>query len=555
MVETTAPIGVVAMKPTHEQSACVDSYRDASCLLIEAGAGTGKTSTLRMCADSQPGRKSLYLAYNRSIADEAKRSFPRNVTVKTVHSFALWQLKAKGIDFSARLAGANRGQTALSVAHFLNVRPYRSGIWNLTNIQVARAASAMVKQFTQTADEEIGLEHVPDPETVGIRPTDSNKQRIIPAPEEMVELAELLLPYAKGIWEDVSNPLGDKFRFQHNYYLKVYQLMKQQIPYDSIFLDEAQDANPVMAALADVQQSQVVLVGDSAQGINEWNGAVDVLERFKQVRQHELRRLSQSWRFGEGIADLANTYLEKLGSSMRLQGNPAKADSAIPPADYNGPLTVLCRTNATAIDEALTGLATGLKVHVVGGTEDMVEFARAAEALKSGAKSYLPELSGFETWGDVQDYVANDPEGEELKKLVDMVDTYGPATIINQLSRSSVEEHAQLVVSTAHKAKGREWPFVRIGSDFRIPTDEKPLTDQEIKLRYVATTRSQGILDVGPLVFDHPFIKWGHVLSPKHEMVELASQPKQTVTELPVGPKPTGSSPIWDEWDDVVAGW
>ena len=547
------------MKPTDEQIACIDGYKDAACLLIEAGAGTGKTSTLRLCADSQPTRKILYLAYNRAIADDAKRSFPGNVTVKTVHSYALSELKAKGIDFSTRLVGANQGQTAMNVARTLNARPMRSGIWNLTNIQVARIATGMVKQFTQTADMEIGLEHVPDPETVGIRLVDSHKQRITPTPSEMQELASVVLPYARQIWEDVSNPFGDKFRFQHNYYLKVYQLMDQQIPYDSVFLDEAQDANPVMAAIADVQESQVVLVGDSAQGINEWNGAVDVIEKFKQSRPHEIRLLSQSWRFGEGIADLANTYLESLGSPMKLLGNPAKTLSPAAMSDYNGTLTVLCRTNATALDEALMGLATGLKVHVVGGTEAMVEFAKAADALKSGSKSYLPELSGFETWSDVQDYVTNDPDGDELKKLVDMVDTYGPATIINQLSRASQEDQAQLIVSTAHKAKGREWPFVRVAMDFRIPTDEKPLSDQDIKLRYVAITRSEGGLNLGPLLYDQPSSKWKHVISPRQTVTEVPKEvPKettQTVTEVPKETTQTTSSPIWDEWDNVVSGW
>src|SRR5690554_895516 len=90
------------MKPTPEQAAVIDTFRSGDHLVIEAGAGTGKTSTLRMLADATPGRRGVYIAYNRSIAQEAQRKFPARVTCKTAHSFAYG---AVGKDYRARLNG------------------------------------------------------------------------------------------------------------------------------------------------------------------------------------------------------------------------------------------------------------------------------------------------------------------------------------------------------------------------------------------------------------------------------------------------------------------
>src|SRR5438093_5102785 len=87
--------------PTPEQQAITDAYLTGHNLVIEAGAGTGKTSTLRLLANAAPQRRGIYVAYNRAIADDAKRSFPPNVTCATAHSLAF---RAIGRAFDHRLS-------------------------------------------------------------------------------------------------------------------------------------------------------------------------------------------------------------------------------------------------------------------------------------------------------------------------------------------------------------------------------------------------------------------------------------------------------------------
>ena len=74
------------MKPTEEQQAILDA--SGRVLLINARAGTGKTTTFQMIASAHPDQKILYLVFNRKAREEAEEKFPGNVEVRTVHSLA-----------------------------------------------------------------------------------------------------------------------------------------------------------------------------------------------------------------------------------------------------------------------------------------------------------------------------------------------------------------------------------------------------------------------------------------------------------------------------------
>jgi superfamily I DNA/RNA helicase len=59
---------------------------------------------------------------------------------------------------------------------------------------------------------------------------------------------------------------------------------------------------------------------------------------------------------------------------------------------------------------------------------------------------------------------------------------------------------AEVVVSTAHKAKGREWPTVRIAGDFSEPrrchnSQPAQIPRADTMLAYVAVTRARHTLD------------------------------------------------------------
>ena len=103
-------------------------------------------------------------------------------------------------------------------------------------------------------------------------------------------------------------------------------------------------------------------------------------------------------------------------------------------------------------------------------------------------------------------YVENDSAARDLKSLVRLVDTHGAETVIQAVRRLSPEDDAQVTVSTAHKAKGREWASVRIGPGFGPLSvgngqPQPRLSLEEARLIYVAVTRAKGTLDTSGLAW------------------------------------------------------
>lgn len=228
-------------------------------------------------------------------------------------------------------------------------------------------------------------------------------------------------------------------------------------------------------------------VADGIVTHNSWRGAVNAMAR---VPADDRRFLTQSWRFGQAVADVANLLLGVLDAPLRLTGNPGIASRLAPWPD---PRAILCRTNARAVEEMLAALADARRPHLMGGGTEVLAFCRAAADLQSGGRPGHPDLACFTSWAEVQAYVEDDPQGGDLKMLVDLVDRYGSATIAGALERQPTEETADLVISTAHKAKGREWPTVRLASDF--PDVADPDQPEATRLAYVAVTRAARVLD------------------------------------------------------------
>jgi superfamily I DNA/RNA helicase len=84
--------------------------------------------------------------------------------------------------------------------------------------------------------------------------------------------------------------------------------------------------------------------------------------------------------------------------------------------------------------------------------------------------------------------------------LVRIITNYGTQKIIDICDTSVSPEKADIVISTAHKAKGLEWDRVRIGADFKAPdtpNDEGKydLPAGEWRLLYVSVTRAKKHLD------------------------------------------------------------
>ncbi|MFJ6729568.1 UvrD-helicase domain-containing protein [Streptomyces sp. NPDC091281] len=465
----------MAIAPTQEQQAARELFASGRDLALVAGAGTGKTSTLILMG-SATRRRGLYVAFNRSIADDARGRFGANVQCRTAHSLAFQAVGhhyRERLDNSARIPARYTAQL-LGITRDLDVNSRRIKV----NHQ-ARLVMGMVRKFCYTTDRQVMARHME-----WVNGLDHQGQEF---------LARTLLPYAHRAWQDICSDTG-RLRFEHDHYMKLWAMTEPVLPADFVLLDEAQDTNPVLEEVFLAQDAQRICVGDPAQQIYGWRSARDVMTGFPADHLH----LTQSFRFGPAIATVANRWLRHAESEMQLTGH-GPSSSRIDKLAH--PDSVLCRGNADAMQEVLAFLELGVPVALTGGGSALQRIAQAAMELKAGHRTSHPELFLFGSWGEVQEYAEQDKAAQDLKAIVQLVDTYGPDQIIAAVDRLSSEQDAKVTVSTAHKAKGREWPSVRIGKGFVAPSVDddglqRSLNSGEARLIYVAVTRARHALDI-----------------------------------------------------------
>jgi hypothetical protein len=319
--------------------------------------------------------------------------------------------------------------------------------------------------------------------------------RLITAPAETVSVVQkFALECASYIWQRMKNP-DDKIPLGHDGYLKLWALSKPQIAADFILLDEAQDTNPVVLDVLLSQPAQMIYVGDRYQQIYEWRGAVNAMEN---IGTDHSTYLTTSFRFGQPIATAATAVLARLGESKRIIGNPA-IQSRIGGAK---PHAILSRTNASAVTAIIEALDGGHKPHLVGGNEEIMQMLRGVQDLKRGEPSIIPDFFGFANWPEVVEF-AKTGEGEHLLTFVNLVEARGERQLMWALNKTVPEDASDFIVSTAHKAKGREWKTVRLMDDFlkskpANPTNGKALDEAEVRLFYVALTRAREAVDISP---------------------------------------------------------
>ena len=138
------------------------------------------------------------------------------------------------------------------------------------------------------------------------------------SPQEITEVKTLAAHFATKAWADIMALQGN-LNYQHDYYLKQYQLTHPIIKKDFLMLDEGQDTNPAVLDIFERQgeHAQLIMVGDTYQSIYQWRGAVDAMSAFEA---DDDCYLTKSFRFGPAIAEEANKWLTLLGADKPLEG-------------------------------------------------------------------------------------------------------------------------------------------------------------------------------------------------------------------------------------------
>jgi superfamily I DNA/RNA helicase len=468
--------------PTAEQIDCLRRFQNGESFKITAFAGTGKTSTLRLLAEST-SRKGLYLAFNKAAATEALESFPPNVRCSTTSSLAH---QAMRLLYSREKLTTH--VNANKLAEDLNLRDVQIGP---NDLMKARSLAALIQRtlrnFMYSDSDLIRIEHVPQfGRFVGVRD------------EFWAPIKICAFEYAKRVWQRMCDG-GDAIPLGFDGYLKLWALSNPVLETEFIFLDEAQDTNPVVKRVVEQNSrfTQVVYVGDRHQQIYEWMGAINAMDGLG--RNLPECCLTTSFRFGQAIADGANEVLKYLGEKRKISGNPAISSRI----GENTPDAILARTNATVISELICAIDQNRRPHIARRTKQELErLMKGVGELKAGRPTDVPEWFGFENWSEVVEFVQNG-EDENLRTFVNLVQTRTEKQILWALGQTVDEKNADVTFSTAHQAKGLQWRHVRLADDFptsRLDKNGKPRAaiEAEARLFYVAMTRAQESVHFNP---------------------------------------------------------
>jgi hypothetical protein len=145
-------------QPTDEQLIAVEKFQTGRPLRITAFAGAGKTTTLALLANSRASR-GAYLAFNKSIAEEAREKFPKTVECRTTHSIA-WQAVQSAHRFSyGKMTNKLLPKQLAGTLNFSD-RVFAEKL-RLNGVHQAHLVLRTIRLFCQSVDPNIGIQHVP----------------------------------------------------------------------------------------------------------------------------------------------------------------------------------------------------------------------------------------------------------------------------------------------------------------------------------------------------------------------------------------------------------
>ncbi|XP_036099449.1 F-box DNA helicase 1 isoform X1 [Molossus molossus] len=485
---------------THEQQLILNHKMEPfQVVKIMAFAGTGKTSTLVKYAEKWSGSRFLYVTFNKSIAKQAERVFPSNVTCKTFHSMAYAHV--------GRKYQSKKKLNLFKLTPFMVNSVLAEGKGGFIR---AKLVCKTLENFFASADDELTIDHVP------IWCKDNQGQRV------MVEQSEKLnsVLEASRLWDNMRK-LGEckeeAYQMTHDGYLKLWQLSKPLLAsFDAIFVDEAQDCTPAIMNIVLSQPCGKIFVGDPHQQIYTFRGAVNAL--FTVPHTHVFY-LTQSFRFGVEIAYVGATILDvcKRVRKKTLVGGNHQSDIR---GDTKGQVALLSRTNANVFDEAVrvTDGEVPARIHLIGGIKSfgldrIIDIWILLQPEEEQKKRNLVIKDRFikrwvhkEGFSGLKRYVTA-AEDKELEAKIAVVEKYNIRIpeLVERIGKCHIEDvdFAEYILGTVHKAKGLEFDTVHVLDDFvKVPCARHNLaqlphfrvesfSEDEWNLLYVAVTRAK----------------------------------------------------------------
>lgn len=508
--------------PTEEQQSIIGAMPQAESVMIQAYAGTGKTTTLEM-AGAQVRVPALALAFNKSIATELEKRFASNFTVKTMNGlgFGAW-LRANPQIAKAEIDDKKLGKLVSQVAKDRKV-DLSSDQWTGLRQLVAKAMQQGIVPVEAKA--EGGL--VPDTEASWADAADA-------ADVDAQDLAFFGDMPREVLLRDIELARKGKMSFDDQVYCST--MLGGKFPqFPVVFVDESQDLSPLnhrMLELGMRPDGKLVSCGDSRQAIYQFRGAsADSMSRIEGLRPSWVKLpLATTFRVPKAIVARQQDHApgfrawdgNEVGLFASLQA-PAETEDwgGWPVEDLLGlrprpeaSIAVLCRNNGPLFALAFKLIRGGTGVRMLGrdigkGLEVLSrKLAPKDETSREAVAAAIAE------WRETQSSLAlAQGKDEKLDSISDKAECLyavlssaecrDAGQLRAMLQRLFARESGLITLSSIHKAKGLEWDLVLHLDPWRIPSKwareaakrgDATQLQQEWNLRYVCETRTKHTL-------------------------------------------------------------
>lgn len=473
--------------------------------VLEAVAGSGKTSTLIEICDTIPASSSVvFTAFNKKIAQEIKRRLGGdhpNVHAATFHSIGLstwkrheWRSEVDG-DAVYKLM-----DTADTPPQF---------------------RSFVIKAVSIAKQSCFGIKYPLDDYPSWRAMVDHHDMEEMLLGEDEISDIDLASRLEDAIYWAIKI-LGNSIA-QHDRFVDFDDMLFAPLyhharfyKHDWVLVDEAQDTNParrMMAAELLAENGRLIAVGDRHQAIYGFTGAnADALDLISRIFSCRQLPLTVSWRCATSIVEEAQRYVSHIQAAP---GAPAGTVRTLDEDEFSK-LTpesedvILCRNTRPLVSLCLRYLTKDVPACVEGR-----DIGRALTTLVRKWKrvkkiSQLRVALGKHLGKEIKRLSKKGNAGGQIHSLQDKVDSLNAimetlhdddhidvlTQKINPLFQDTEGRHKQvLTLSTIHKAKGREWNRVYIyGRNMYMPSrfaKQEWELEQENNLQYVAITRAK----------------------------------------------------------------
>lgn len=524
----------MAHKPTQAQVDIIDAVRDLPDhnLMIDARAGAAKTSTLVMAAPGIPHHDfPLAVAFNKKNAEDLAERMPPHFSCRTLNAI---------------------GHGAWATARGKRLNLDADKMYKLAKVRLDAGNSEQFTAVLGLARKAKSLGIVPLGAPFGVRGIVDDQYEAweeiafvlgLDCDEEIVTLARTL------VLDSIAAAFKCEIDFDDQIYMST--LFSGTYPkHPTVLVDESQDLSPLNhIQLQKITGRRLIAVGDPYQAIYAFRGAdansmaslKDLMQNHIGKKQFKTLTLSKSFRVPHLISKRQLDHVPDFGSMAFLpegtveswpkappstvgdsqdpgwRGEPVPTHwnlSELPPTGF-----VLCRNNAPLMRLAFALIKSRRPVKIMGRD---IGAALAATLLKITGKTAIAVEECYkplEDWKRKEIEKAGDSESkvdmvndhyESLLVLLDASgcqDNLSAAQFIKDLF-SDDKNPDKLTLSSGHRAKGLEHPWVMHLDPWRVPSkqawkayhagDERAMV-QERNLNYVIETRTMDTLVLASL--------------------------------------------------------